>query len=1148
MRAPIHPLHPATDTPDGSAAPASRGLLRLLSLFCVAIALLAAGASQASAAETHIFDETLSLTGDCSTSLLDQIPDPGICPMPPGVAGVDHPSTPFQETSVAVDTYGDLYVASAVRTVSSNYHVDVFGPDGDFITEIPISLEVGSGVAIHIDVDSQGNFYVYGFYEADHHVFRYAPSAYEPSTGDIEYAKPPILTPISYEANWAVNPANDRVFDSNNGGEIIEYGSAAEGNAVLDRTPSGFTSAARMAIDAARGRIYLSVLNKSSSPGKFEVGIFELAPPHALLGTLDGAETPAGSFQELFKAPLAVDEDTGHLFFGELFNQPRKRVYEFEVEEDAAGELHERYLSTIERSFAAASNGPSIAVDNAPTSPASGTLYVPSGIAPNGHIFAFRPVPPPTPPTIESVSVTGISPKEAVLHAKINPEGLPTAYRFEYTTRQHYDAEGGTFAGAVVAREGTLAAENAGIELSAPLSGLQPGTAYRFRVVAENDEGQVETQRAFATYPTPAIFSGCPNEALRTGASAALPDCRAYELVTPWNTAGRRPVGLPRFFDERVDFATRNTSPAGDAVSFMVQGGGIPGFDGSGAFSGDAYVSTRQAGGWQTAIAGVNGVANPNPNPGSVSADQHYSFYLGAGNQTFLRYPDGHSVPIGRGSLGSDPAADGEWISSGGSHVIFTSGAELEGGAPPAPTTAVYDRTIDPANGVEQTHVVSLLPGNVTPAGGEPAFYAGNSADGRGIAFTIGKKLYLRYEGETYEVGEGLTFAGLSEGGEQIFFLRNGDLWRFDVEGNTTTRFTESGDVTVVNVAAAGGVAYFVSPGVLAGANPRGEFPEAGEENLYRSEEGHLSFIGTVTERDVVGPSEENGGPVNFPFDGLGLWVKTLNGTLPAAEASRTNPNGTALLFSSRADLTGFDSEGRPELYRYDSAAATLACLSCPPTAISSGSGAALLTMSQGKDTDTFLLGRTTVLENLRPDSRRAFFESTEPLVPADADGVRDVYEWEDDGVGSCHTPGGCVYLISSGRSARPNYLYAVSESGNDVFIETTDLLLPSEDPDETPSVYDARVEGGFAAPPPPPGECLGEACQPAASPPPAPAIASSVFNGAGNVTQPHRKACPKHRRRVNHKGRSRCVGRHRHRHHADHQHRKQTPNRRVGR
>ena len=126
--------------------------------------------------------------------------------------------------------------------------------------------------------------------------------------------------------------------------------------------------------------------------------------------------------------------------------------------------------------------------------------------------------------------------------------------------------------------------------------------------------------------------------------------------------------------------------------------------------------------------------------------------------------------------------------------------------------------------------------------------------------------------------------------------------------------------------------------------------------------------------------------------------------------------------------------------------------------------------------------------------------------------------------MGSCTHPGGCTYLISSPHSSRNEYLWAVSASGNDVFFLSPDLLTRA-DADETPSIYDARVEGGFpeaevAA------ECLGEACQPAAKAPNDVTPASSSFHGAGNVTE-EKKAAHKKKHRHKHKKKHRHAKKH---------------------
>src|SRR5262249_23132276 len=114
-----------------------------------------------------------------------------------------------------------------------------------------------------------------------------------------------------------------------------------------------------------------------------------------------------------------------------------------------------------------------------------------------------------------------------------------------------------------------------------------------------------------------------------------------------------------------------------------------------------------------------------------------------------------------------------------------------------------------------------------------------------------------------------------------------------------------------------------------------------------------------------------------------------------------------------------------------------------------------------------------------------------------------DVYEWRANGAGGCAVEAGCIDLISSGRSAGDDYLFAMTPNGSDVFFQSGDVLLP-EDPDGTPSIYDPRGNGGLPPPPHPLPACEGDACQAAApGSPPLPGAGgstSAVPQDEGNV------------------------------------------------
>jgi hypothetical protein len=1097
----------------------ARRLCAVGGIALAALTLLLVLAASSAQADERVLDSRLSLIGGCATpEALDPVEDPG-CPTTPPTSA--HPPAAFAvPMAVTTDFYGNIYVSNFGKNLTgSQGRIDIFDPDGLFISEL--KTQAPTSVA----VDSKGNLYLVAEVELGvKPILRFEPTVYKPEDGEIEYGNAPVelsmpgASKSAIFAGIAVDVTNDHLFANFGAPGLVEYDSADAGNAILTNTPMAvWPYGVGVAVDASRSRLY-------AVAGDERVDIFDLsevegAPgseSYKKIGTIEGSAVPENDFGNYLS--LAVDEANGNIF---LLDGGSNVVYQFSSDGT--------YLATIDHGF----NVPfaaEIGIDNGPFSPhgaLSGNgryLYVPSGKTGIGHSYAFEESSTRA-PEVKSTTASGITQSEAEFQAAVNPGNLDTDFTFEYTTEGQFEVEG--FAGAAAAGSGPLPAGNLDDEASAGVTGLAPGTQYRFRIVASNEKGSDEMEGTFSTYPTYGSDpTACGNEDMRVGFSALLPDCRAYELVTPADTNGRAPLGIGR---EAGNFTTHQVSPAGDSVPFRVEGGTLPGSGGTGSYLGDPFVSSRGPGGWNTTFIGPSAAEAVAITPGWTSPDQGYSFWVAENkgsalvegkSTSYLRYPDGHSEILGEGSIDTDLEASGFLISDGGDHVIFGTGAlasestaiQIEPDASPDGTRSVYDRTPD---GV--VHVISLGPDSLPLASNEKPAFVAASLDGEGVAFSVNvNTLYLRFQNsETFEIGEGVKFAGIAEGGNRLFYTEGGRLWRFDALTEERTSFS-SGSVVPVIISPDGSAAYFVSTSKLSSEpNPNGAVAKAGQQNLYLSREGEVSFVGTVTNRDVIGKPGRT-----EQVDGLGLWLESASaptagrfGKVPA----RTSPDGSVLLFQSEAPLDGYDSKNHSQVYRYDSVGERLHCLSCNPTGSAATSDASL----QSEEREGFALFFPQAwIQNLRSDGRRAIFQSTEPLVPADTDGRQDVYEWEDEGVGRCQSAGGCIYLLSSGHSPRNDYLYAVSESGSDVFFLSTDLLLP-RDQDETPSIYDARVGGGF--PEPVEADCQGEGCRPQISPPPAIPGAQTPVQGGGDNFVPPRK-CPKGKHKVKRNGKVRCV------------------------
>jgi len=730
-----------------------------------------------------------------------------------------------------------------------------------------------------------------------------------------------------------------------------------------------------------------------------------------------------------------------------------------------------------------------------------------------GSSFSAAPAAAAGPPSIDSSSVEGVAADAATLRAKINPNGFPTTYRFEYLTEAAYQANlaigppRSPFQGAALAPStgtGGVGTGTTPVTVTQSLTGLSPETAYRYRVVAQNAAETVfGTPRPFGTQAATNVFS--------------LLDHRGWEMVSPIAKNG----GAVQAPGTIAGGGTFQAGAAGDSIAYS----SLDSFsaEAQGALGASQYVSRLAGSGWSTEdittplLGGSYGdspdgvpyqlfspglslallsngercrgdaggecpVANP-PLPGSGAPAGYRDYYRRHSDGSFeslLEQSDLLHTTLSSSQFEMRLAGSSADLS----HVVVSSCAALAVNA----TETAAPGGCDPAaqnlyewSGGALT-TINLLPGDTTATpGAELAAPSGAiSADGSRVYWTEGGNLYLREGAQTKQVDAassgGGEFQVASSEGEIAYFTAGGNLFRFTAASGAAVQLTTDGEVEGVLGASADGT------------------------RVYYADAGAVLFAeGAATTPIAAGAAD----PANFP-PGTGAG---------AAGEARVTADGKHLLFVSSEELTGFQNAAQPEAFLYGSATVggppTLTCVSCSPFGQLPGGPASLPgARVNGTSADATRAYRP---RSLSADGTRVFFESPDALSPQDNNnGQVDVYEWEAQGAGTCARAGGCVQLISSGHSSTASTFLDADEDGSDAYFLTQESIYPL-DPGSY-DVYVARVGGGFSLPP---NEipCNGDACQSLPEAPEDPTPGTLVPNGgnppltiAGSGSKPKKK------------------------------------------
>jgi DNA-binding beta-propeller fold protein YncE len=495
---------------------------------------------------------------------------------------------------------------------------------------------------------------------------------------------------------------------------------------------------------------------------------------------------------------VAVDLSTGQQASGDVYVDNVTNVAAF----TEGGALIQRFGSEAELT-----KGSGLAVD-----PQRGEVLVADASTKN-RIDVFT-LAPEGPPMVGSVSSQNISTTETRLEAQIDANGFDTHYYFQYGTDEVCGQSPSSSCTAVPVPPEDIGSGFGDVHVEQTVAGLQSGTTYFFRVIAENNKGEkaegAQAANTFTTLPNPV---------------GLLPDGRAWELVSPPDKGGS---GIEAIGGSGGPAGgIMESSEDGNAITYVADGPIEREPEGSRSPEGTQVISARSSDAWSS-----KSIVTPNRQgeglPAGLaqeyqlfSADLRYALVEPYGQTTLQEPPLAGLEPEERGiyrrsnaTCQATPAtcyqpivtADnnltgekfggrvgvvaGDGVLSGTSdlkHVVFQSEVALTEPKPKSEAVnRLYEWSEASAPG-EQLKLVSVLPtGKPAPnpklgtALGEPGAVARNaiSANGARVFWTQTEEgpefnitsLYVRdtTKGETLKLNLPASEVKLSKAGKEI--------------------------------------------------------------------------------------------------------------------------------------------------------------------------------------------------------------------------------------------------------------------------------------------------------------------------------------------------------------------------------------------